>query len=115
MPKTYKVGPRPVLGHEPEATFTADLDPVQEARLVQGRALTIVNGAEGDAPPTSPSSPSLPPDQLTELKGMSYEDLVDLATDLGVPDADGLKSKQAAIDAIAAHAGGSTKGDTPHG
>lgn len=113
--RTYTAGPRRVLGHEPGSTFTADLDPVQEARLIQSGAIRPGGDASAAPPEPETGSTNLSPEQLEELEGMSFEELKNLAKEIGVEGAEGLKSSKAAIEAIAAHQGGTTEGDTQHG
>ena len=108
--RTYEVGPVRVFDHEPGSTFEADLDPVQEARLIESGALQIADGSAEPRP-----SDALPPEQLKELKALKRPELNALAEQMGIEDAGDLPNAGAVIDAIATHEGGSTEGDSQNG
>lgn len=80
--RTYTVtAPSAVLGNEPGTVFDADLDSVQEERLLASGALSV-----GDTQPS--------------LNDLSRDELNELALEKGVLNPDNLPSKKAVITAI---------------
>lgn len=56
--KEYEVqGGTEVLGHSPGKTFTADLDPDHEARMLERGSIVIVNETAPEASPEETPSP----------------------------------------------------------
>lgn len=79
--KQYEVlGQHAVHGYPPGQTFSADLEPAQEKRMLDRGSLRIVPGKS--------------------LKSFSRDQLNEQAAALGVPSPDELENKQAVIDAI---------------
>lgn len=85
MPKYKVCGTAAVLEHAPGKTFTADLDSVQEQRLLDGGAIKRVGGDGRPAP---------------EKPELSLSEVRKLAAEAGVPDAEKLGSLKAAATAL---------------
>ena len=67
QPRRYQVtGIQPVLDHEPGSIFEADLEPVQEARLLASGALIRLAVESPDWPPPLDVEPPPNPEQQTE-------------------------------------------------
>ena len=68
MPRYRVVGTHEVLGHAPGESFEADLDPVQERRLIAGGHIARVGrprspvAHKGPPAPTPPDDPEAPDD-----------------------------------------------------
>jgi hypothetical protein len=70
--KTYKVsGTQPVFGNRPGSTFQADLPANQEAHLLQGGALKVV---EPPTPPAPPAASTAPRETTTPPKAPASDD-----------------------------------------
>lgn len=84
MAKRYRVtAPTAVLDTEPGKTFEAELDPIQEERLLVGGHLEI----EGETP-------------SDDLASLPLEELDEIAHDLGVENPESLPDDTAVIQAI---------------